>query len=98
MGMTQENPKQPVRNLERITDTKFKTFELAKKAKDGTGAELNKQPVAKIKIFARNDNTFDVVWYKKIGEVVPEVAVVEQPKAKKVHGQTAKQRRANEKK
>jgi hypothetical protein len=73
MGMTQENPKKmPVRNLERISEQKCRSYEEAAHYRQ-VGAPkgvitLPGNTYAKVKIFARNDNTFDVVWYKKIEE------------------------------
>lgn len=58
--------KLPVRNLERISERKFKTYAEAKAATTWAGTWKTDAMPVKIKIFARNDNTFDVVWYKKI--------------------------------
>jgi hypothetical protein len=70
--MTDEK-KLPVRNLERISERKFQSYEAASMTK----TMLTTQPMsdstkelvaqlAKAKIFKRNDGTFDLVFYKKI--------------------------------
>lgn len=99
MAMSQENSevKQPVRNLERIIERKFKTYQEAKTAQANSDTLKPGTKYDKSKIFARNDNTFDVVWYQKIApkqEKQVEAKVVEQ----KQHGLAAKVRRKNDRK
>jgi hypothetical protein len=50
-------------NLERIGEATFSTYEQAARRKDTTSAVPG---VVKTKIFARNDGTFNVVWYGKV--------------------------------
>lgn len=95
--MENSEKKLPVRNLERIAEKTFVTYIDARHAKDGTASQLNCVDVEKVKIFARHTNTYDVVWYKKIGEQVNEVKPEQKPAEPKVHGLTAKERRAQEK-
>ena len=56
-----------VRNLERVGEKKFKSYEAAAKHKASL-VESKDHPIAKTKIFARYDGTYDVVWYRKIGD------------------------------
>jgi len=90
--------KLPVRNLERIGEKKFKTYEEAK------AAQANSNPGSKFdksKVFARNDGTFDTVWYRKISVTKEQVAEsMDKAKAadvviavKKVHGLKSKDRK-----
>ena len=101
--------KQPARNLERISERKFSSYETAKAARDiltvqpmsDTTKELVAQ-LAKAKIFARYDGTFDLVFYKKIetpGQKVVK-ALEETVEAQKpvVHGQKSKDRKKSPKK
>jgi hypothetical protein len=87
-----------VRNLERVTEVKCKTYEEAVRAK----SNATRQPVHKIKIFARYDGTYDVVWYKKIETPGQKVikALEEAVEALKpvVHGQKSKERKKSPKK
>jgi hypothetical protein len=115
----QVEKKQPVQNLERISERKFQSYEAASAAK----AILTVQPMteatkqlvaqlAKAKIFARWDGTFDLVFYKKIqkapekkllkidvGSLPPGEAkeFVENVK-KALHGQKSKDRKKSPKK
>jgi len=87
-----------VRNLERVQELKYRTYEDAKRAT----SNATKQPIHKIKIFARYDGTYDVVWYKKIetpGQKVVK-ALEEAVEAQKpvVHGQKSKERKKSPKK
>jgi len=91
---TTTDKKLPVRNLERIGEKKFKTYEEAK------AAQANSNPGSKFdksKVFARNDGTFDTVWYRKISVTKEQVA--ESTVAKnvgievKVHGLKSKDRK-----
>lgn len=104
--MSQENSevKQPVRNLERVNEKSFRSYEAANSARQVIIAADGPAP-AKVKIFARQDGTFDLVTYQKIQVKVVKVAekqVGDEQVAtfKRVpkHGQTAKQRRADAKK
>jgi hypothetical protein len=111
--------KLPARNWERIDDKKFYSYEAAKdhqkKITDGVkspitvnGKPLNlKSDDLKVKVFARNDNSFDVVVYqsvasKRAGEVTLKkaeedfVATVKELAPK--HGLKAKDRRKKDKK
>ena len=57
------------RNLERIAEQKFQSYEEALVAKNAqiAGQVSNGKPApAKVKIFARYDGTFDVAVYRKI--------------------------------
>src|SRR5690349_19564546 len=102
--------KLPVRNLERIVEHKFNAYEQASMAaqrgpKDYAfdGETLRKGdkviPVAKVKIFARNDSTFDVVWYQKIGAEKPQVVEAAEVKVEEAqHGLRAKDRRKKDRK
>jgi len=92
----------PVRNLERISEQKFKTYAAASEVRGFTQVWKKGEEPVKSKIFARNDGTFDLVFYRKIvlvGEKI--VASMETTPAaeepKKQHGLTAKERRAKEK-
>ena len=94
--MNTTEKKVPVRNLERVQEKKFKTYEEAAAAKNWA----TKLPVHKIKVFARYDGTFDTVWYKKIGEsevkeAAPAAEVVE---TKATHGLKSKERKKATKK
>ena len=96
--MTQENPKQPVRNLERVTEKKFKTYDAATNHKAAViSACASGSMPDKVKIFARNDNTFDVVVYRKIVNVkVVDVVIATDGNSvtvAKVHGQKSKDRK-----
>ena len=79
------------KSLQRISEKKYRTYEEAKAA-----YEVRPEGTAKAKIFARYDGTFDLVFYRKPEEPKAKVeeTKVEEPK---VHGLTAKQRRAKEK-
>jgi hypothetical protein len=83
-----------VRNLERLNEKKFKTYD---EAQIQRAAILGGKPAPdKVKIFARNNGTFDVVTYKKIGVVVKEQVVEKAAvpeKVEKVHGLKSKERK-----
>ena len=98
--MTQENPKQSVRNLERIAERKFKTYAEAKAAQANSATLKPGTKYDKSKVFARNDNTFDVVWYQKISAIVSKEQVAESMEKAtaadvvvKVHGLKSKDRK-----
>jgi hypothetical protein len=83
--------KLPVKNLERIGEKTFPSYAEAAAVKQKLIAADGPAP-AKIKIFARYDGTFDVVWYKKI-----EVAKKDETKAeerKVEHQNKSMERRA----
>ena len=63
--MDNAEKKLPVRNLERISEKKFGSYDAAKQHQQKIVSADGQAP-AKIKIFARYDGTFDVVAYKKI--------------------------------
>lgn len=109
MSETTVEKKLPVRNLERITEQKCGSYDEAKLIQQvgpKDGKVKNFDECDKIKIFARYDGTFDVVWYRKIGTVVKkavqalekaamaEEGVVEKP----VHGLKSKDRKKSPKK
>lgn len=94
-----------IRNLERVREVTCKTYEEAVRAK----SDATKQPVHKVKIFARPNGTYDVVHYKKIGDELQKKVeeLGEQIKAggprktaqlDVVHGQKSKDRKVNLKK
>ncbi len=95
----QVEKKLPVRNLERVTEQKCDSYEQAKLVQQvgpRDGKVTNFDQVNKIKIFARRDGTFDVVWYKKIEAPIQKVAkAVEEAVVdeKKVHGERSKDRK-----
>jgi len=90
-----------VRNLERISEKKFKTHDEAAIQK---ATLLGGKPApAKVKIFARYDGTFDVVVYKKIetpGQKVIKALTeaIETQKPVAIHGQKSKDRKKSPKK
>jgi hypothetical protein len=69
-----------VRNLERVKKMTLSSYEEAAEYRKASLKALNDSPPAKIKIFRRNDGTFDLVWYKR---VVGDVEVKEEKEAKK---------------
>lgn len=86
----QAEKKVPVWKLERITERKFWSYEAASAAKTVLTVqpmtpqteELIKKTV-KVKIFARHDGTFDLVFYKKIGpldEAMKQISTTLTPK------------------
>lgn len=95
-----------VRNLERVAEKKYKTYEEAVVAKDAqiAGQVSNGKPApAKVKIFSRYDGTFDVVVYKKIetpGQKVIKALTeaIETQKPVAIHGQKSKDRKKSPKK
>ena len=91
-----------VRNLERVSEEKFKSFEEADKfRREGLSATAKAvSPPAKVKIFARYDGTFDVVWYRKINDPVQKaVEVVDQKViSEKIHGLKSKDRKKDPRK
>lgn len=98
--------KLPVRNLERIISKSYKSYEDADFQRK-VALDMSKPgSVAKAKIFARYDGTFDLVLYKKIqaikvdvGSIPPEQAgeVIEKVK-QKIHGQKSKDRKKDPRK
>lgn len=92
--------KLPVRNLERIAErVGLPSYEAAIEAKQKK--IQHDAPVAKIKVFRRFDDTFDVVWYKRIGAPVKAAQAPEkapEPKEKAVHGLKSKDRKKSPKK
>lgn len=92
--------KLPVRNLERIAEKKFPSFEDADRARSGGKHEGQ----VKAKIFARYDGTFDLVFYRKVGTKDAPVKVAQAPETaseapeKKVHGLRSKDRKKSPKK
>lgn len=85
------------KNLERISEKKFKTYEDAVTAKNAqvSGRVSDGKPApAKVKIFARYDGTYDVVVYEKIqtpGQKV--VKALEEAVAANTNGPAPKIRR-----
>jgi len=104
MSETAVEKKAPVRNLEQITMQSCASYDEAKLVQQvgpRDGKVKNFDECDKIKIFARSNGTFDVVWYKRIGAPVkvaqaPEKAseVSEKP----VHGLRSKDRKKSPKK
>lgn len=92
--------KLPVRNLERIAEKKFWSYEGAKAAAaivtadpvTTTSKELVAQ-LAKTKIFRRNDGSFDLVFYRKIQTKAPEAKPDEKQVEEKAHGLKSKDRK-----
>jgi hypothetical protein len=95
-----------VKNLERITEQKCRSYDEAKLVQQ-VGPKDDK-----IKIFARYDGTFDVVWYRKIQKEPKSVIKIDvgslEPTAetkkfiegvkKNLHGQKAKDRNKSHRK
>ena len=79
--MNETEKKLPVRNLERISEKKFKTFDAAK-----ANQKVQPEGTVKAKIFARYDGTYDLVFYRKIGEKCkdPDCEVVGEHKTKQL--------------
>jgi hypothetical protein len=90
------------RNLERVGEKKFQSYEdavTAKNAQIAAQVSNGKSAPAKVKIFARYDGTFDVVVYKKIQTAVEKVIKVAPEKpVEAVHGQKSKDRKKSPKK
>jgi hypothetical protein len=94
--------KPPTRNLERASSQKFPSYGLAASARE-RALKLHSK-VAKAKIFARSDGSFDLVAYHKIGErdevkKIEEAIVAGGPRksaditAKAIHGLRSKDRK-----
>jgi hypothetical protein len=93
--MQNDEKKLPVRNLERIAEKNgFTSFEAADVARSLTKVE----GATKAKVFARWTGTYDLVWYGPIKAAKVDKVEETKPAEPKVHGLTAKQRRAKEKK
>jgi hypothetical protein len=88
--------KEQAQSLVRIAEKKFGTYEEAKIYAIASLSGV--QTVDKTKIFARNDGTFDLVFYARSKTEKPAEKKTEEITEQKVHGLTAKQRRAREKK
>lgn len=94
--------KLPVKNLERIAQvTALTSYEAALDAKKNKVVPGRK--AQKIKIFARHNGTFDVVWYAKVLTEVekssaPVSKTVEEVERTVVHGLKAKDRRKKDRK
>ena len=104
-----ETPKTNARNLERISEKKYNSYEAAAAAKAiltvDPMTETTKKLIAetaKAKIFARYDGTFDLVFYRKIQTPGQKVikALEEAVEAQKpvVHGLKSKDRKKSPKK
>jgi hypothetical protein len=104
-----------VKNLERITEQKCRSYDEAKLVQQvgpKDGKVKNFDECDKIKIFARYDGTFDVVWYRKIQKEPKSVIKIDvgslEPTAetkkfiegvkKNLHGQKAKDRNKSHRK
>ena len=112
--MTQAVEKKlPVKNLERVHEQKFQSYEDAVQARKnlGPGLTFGGQTIVKQKVFARYDGTYDLVLYKNIGappakeamqkafDATPEVMGEAAVKAAKaVHGLKSKDRKKSPKK
>jgi hypothetical protein len=104
--MDNAEKKLPVRNLKRISEKKFNSYEDAKSHQQKVVAADGPAP-AKVKIFARYDGTFDVVGYEKIqkepakiGAALAAVNALTELVEKKypVHGQKSKDRKKDPRK
>ncbi len=101
----QVEKKQSIQNLERVKSLTLPSYEEASAYREASKEALKDTPTppAKIKIFARCDGTFDVVWYKKIEATTEVVKVSEKIDAdgrggmadfkRVVHGQRSKDRK-----
>lgn len=89
------------RNLERISTRTYRTYEDADYQRHAA-KQLSGPALAKAKIFARYDGTYDLVLYKKIETPGQKVikALEEAVEAQKpvVHGQKSKDRKKSPKK
>ena len=94
--------KLPVRNLERISEKKYGSYEAAAAGRQQVISADGPAP-AKVKIFARYDGTFDVVSYRTIAKEAPKKAAkapetTSEVPEKKVHGLRTKDRKKSPKK
>ena len=108
--METNETKLPVRNLERIISKSYKTYEDADFQRKTTLDMSKPGSVAKAKIFARYDGTYDLVLYKKIettGVKIVKTAVEESADGQEVtvthkrvpvHGQKSKDRKKDQRK